>query len=69
MVVQVGLAFIRKEREVEYNWSVEFLCDIMARESIQDPFSIVTDREIALIKLFRHASLPLNTSFAVGMSI
>ena len=34
MVVQVGLAFIRQEREADYNWVLEFLCDIMARESI-----------------------------------
>jgi hypothetical protein len=34
MVVQVGLAFIRQEREVDYNWSLEFLRDIIVRESI-----------------------------------
>ena len=50
IVVQVGLAFIRQEREVDYNWALEFLRDIMAKESIQEPLSIVTDREIALIK-------------------
>ena len=50
MVVQVGLAFIRQEREADYNWALEFLRDIMAKESIQEPLSIVTDREIALIK-------------------
>ena len=50
MVVQVGLAFIRQERERDYNWAIEFLRDIMAKESIQEPLSIVTDREIALIK-------------------
>jgi hypothetical protein len=53
MVVQVGLAFIRQEREVDYNWSLEFLRDIIARESIQEPLSIVTDRELALIKALR----------------
>jgi hypothetical protein len=53
MVVQVGLAFIRQEREVDYNWAMEFLRDIMAKESIQEPLSIVTDREIALIKALR----------------
>jgi hypothetical protein len=29
MVVQVGLAFIRQEREVDYNWSLEIFRDIM----------------------------------------
>jgi hypothetical protein len=53
MVVQIGLAFIRQERERDYNWVLEFLSDIMARESIQEPLSIVTDREIALIKALR----------------
>jgi hypothetical protein len=32
---------------------MEFLRDIMAKESIQEPLSIVTDREIALIKALR----------------
>jgi transposase-like protein len=53
MVVQVGLAFIRQERERDYNWALNFLRDIMAKESIQEPFSIVTDREIALIRALR----------------
>src|SRR3981189_1065451 len=53
MVVQVGLAFIRQERERDYNWAIEFLRDIMAKESIQEPLSIVTDREIASIKALR----------------
>src|SRR3981189_2551992 len=53
MVVQVGVAFIRQEREADYNWVLEFLRDIMAKESIQEPLSIVTDREIALIKALR----------------
>jgi hypothetical protein len=50
IVVQGGLAFIRQEREVDYNWSLEFLCDIMAKESIQEPLSFFTDQEIALIR-------------------
>ena len=55
MVVQVGLAFIRHEKEADYNWALEFLRDLMAKESIEEPLSIVTDREIALIKaLKRH---------------
>jgi hypothetical protein len=38
MVVQVGLAFICQEKEVDYNWVLEFLRSLMARESIQEPF-------------------------------
>jgi hypothetical protein len=53
MVVQVGLVFIRQERETDYNWALEFLRDLIAKESIQEPLSIVTDREIALIKALR----------------
>jgi hypothetical protein len=55
IVVQVGLAFIRQEREVDYNWALEFLRSLIAKESIQEPLSIVIDWEIALIKaLKRH---------------
>jgi hypothetical protein len=53
MVVQVGLAFIRQEREVDYNWALEFLRGLIAKESIQEPLSIVTDREITLIKALK----------------
>jgi hypothetical protein len=42
MVVQVGLAFIRQEREADYNWALELVRDTMAKESIQEPLSIVT---------------------------
>ena len=68
IVVQVGLAFIRQEREVDYNWALEFLRGLIAKESIQEPLSIVTDREIAL-RLLRDTSLSHSTSFAAGMSI
>jgi hypothetical protein len=52
-VIQIGLAFIRQEKEADYNWALEFLRDLMAKESIQEPLSIVTDREIALIRALR----------------
>jgi hypothetical protein len=42
MVVQVGLAFIRQEKEADYNWVLEFPRDIMAKEAVQEPLSIVT---------------------------
>jgi hypothetical protein len=37
IVVQVRLAFNCQEREVNYNWSLEFLYNIMAKESIPEP--------------------------------
>ena len=72
MVIQVGLAFIRQEREADYNWAIEFLRDLMAKESIQEPLSIVTDREIALIKALRThfpSSLHLLCRWHVNMNV
>ena len=56
MVIQVGLAFLSGEKEVDYNWAIDYIRDIMAKHSIKEPSSIVTDRELALIKC-------LNTRF------
>ena len=50
MVVQVGLAFLSGEKEVDYNWAIDYMREIMAEHSIEEPSSIVTDRELALIK-------------------
>ena len=55
-VVQVGLVFLRRETEADYNWALNYIRNIMAQNSIEEPVSIVTDRELALIK-------SLNTSF------
>jgi hypothetical protein len=49
-VVQVGLVFLRQERQVDYTRALEYLKDIMATNSISAPLSIVTDRELALIQ-------------------
>jgi hypothetical protein len=49
LVIQVGLVFLSGEKEGDYNWAMDQLCDIMARHTIQEPTSIVTDRELALI--------------------
>ena len=50
MVIQVGLAFLSGEKEVDYNWAIDYIRDLMAEHSIEEPSSIVTDRELALIK-------------------
>ena len=50
MVIQVGLAFLSGEKEVDYNWAIDYIRETMAKHSIEEPSSIVTDRELALIK-------------------
>jgi hypothetical protein len=50
MVIQVGLAFLSGERESDYNWEINWIRDLMAEHSIEEPSSIVTDRELALMK-------------------
>jgi hypothetical protein len=32
MVIQVGLAFLSGEKESDYNWAIDYLRDIIARE-------------------------------------
>ena len=49
-VVQIGLVFLRRETEADYNWALDYMRKIMAQNSIEEPASIVTDRELALIK-------------------
>jgi MULE transposase domain len=49
MVIQVGLAFLSGEKEVDYTWVLAKLRDIMDQNTIEEPLSIVTDRELALI--------------------
>jgi hypothetical protein len=50
MVVQVRLAFLSSEKREDYNWAVQQLRMVMQENSIEEPLSIVTDREIALIR-------------------
>jgi hypothetical protein len=49
IVIQVGLVFLSGEKEGDYNWAACYLRYIMAQYSIEEPTSIVTDRELALI--------------------
>jgi hypothetical protein len=50
MVIQVGLVFLSSEQEADYNWAMDYLRDLMAEHSIKEPTSIITDRELALIR-------------------
>ena len=48
-VIQLRLAFLLGETKGDYTWAIRQLRNIMATSSIQEPVSIVTDRELALI--------------------
>ena len=49
MVIQVGFAFLSGEKREDYNWAMDAFREVMAENSIQEPLSIVTDRELALM--------------------
>ena len=42
-VVQIGLVFLRRETEADYDWALDYICNIMVQNSIEEPVSIVTD--------------------------
>jgi hypothetical protein len=42
MVIQVGLASLSGEKEVDYNWAIDYIRETMAEHSIEEPSSIVT---------------------------
>ena len=48
-VLQIALAFLSNEKEDSYNWVMGQLTEVMKSQNIQQPLSIVTDRELALI--------------------
>ena len=52
-VVQVGLAFLSSEKEADYTWAIQQLRNIIAIHNIEEPVSIVTDRELALINCLK----------------
>jgi hypothetical protein len=53
MVIQVGLVFLSSEKEADYTWAVNYLRALMAENVIKEPYSIVTDRELALIRALK----------------
>ena len=71
IVIQVRLAFLSGEKEADYNWAIDYIRDIMAEHSIKEPSSIVTDRELALIKcLYRFpASQHILCRWHVNMNV
>ena len=48
-VLQIRLAFLSDEKTESYTWVIGQLIEIIKSQNIQQPLSIVTDREIALI--------------------
>jgi hypothetical protein len=48
-VIQFGLCFLQNEKEEDYNWAMMQLYNAMVKERVEEPLSIVTDRELALI--------------------
>jgi hypothetical protein len=53
IVVQVALMFLSHEKEVDYKWALDYLRITMAENTIEEPLSIVTDRELALIRCIK----------------
>jgi hypothetical protein len=49
-VVQIGVVFLSGERYIDYKWALQQLCNTMVQNTIKEPVSIITDRELALIK-------------------
>jgi len=49
-VFQARLVFLSRETESDYNWAMSCLQKVMHNHKIPQPLSIVTDRELALIK-------------------
>jgi hypothetical protein len=59
LVIQVGLVFLSGEKKADYKWAMEQFKEVMAKMEIEEPYAIVTDRELALMevldKLFQHS--------------
>jgi hypothetical protein len=53
MVVQVALVFLSHEKEADYEWAINYLRTIITKNMIEEPVSIVTDRELALIRCLK----------------
>jgi hypothetical protein len=53
IVVQVALVFLSGEKVADYNWAVSYLRSLITLHSIEEPTSIVIDRELALIQALK----------------
>jgi hypothetical protein len=49
-VIQVGLCFMSREKEVDYDFLIRCLREVMRSNDITKPLVAITDRELALIK-------------------
>jgi hypothetical protein len=49
-VIQVGLCFISGEKEVDYDFPIRSLRDVIRSNDITEPLVAITDRELTLIK-------------------
>jgi hypothetical protein len=45
--------FLRHEKATDYKWALEYLRTIIVVHSIEEPLSIITDRELALIRYLK----------------
>ena len=59
LVIQVRLVFLSGEKKADYKWAIEQFKEVMAEIEIDEPYAIVTDRELALMgvldKLFQYS--------------
>jgi hypothetical protein len=49
MVIQVRLVFMSRERKGDYRWAMCQWREVMQENSIPEPSSVVTNREITLM--------------------
>ena len=71
-VVQVGLAFLSSKKEADYTQAIQQLRNIIAIHNIEEPVSIVTDRELALINCLKSSfsqSIHLLCRWYVNMNV
>ena len=74
MVVQLGLAFLsgRRETQEDYLWSTTQLRSLRIEHNTAEPLSIVTDRELALMKCLVaqfHASRHILCRWHINMNV
>jgi hypothetical protein len=45
---------LSSEKEEDYTWAMEAFRELISKHGIAEPFTLVTDRELALIKALDH---------------
>jgi hypothetical protein len=61
-VIQLGLCFLASETEVDYSWVIEKFKNYIAKHMIEEPNTLITDRELALMNA-------INTAFPNSIHI